>query len=128
VRYDFGNRMWKAVRFRVRLVGGEAVEDRASFEMEAFTREYADQQTGVVGPVECCHLPTVFRLPVRAGPLRRSTESDSRELVKGRQAARPFDFLIFATAPASICRTRSRVSDRRRPISSSVYSRSVPRP
>ena len=42
---------------------------------------------------------------------------------RGRAAAR-----IFATALVSIWRTRSRVSDRRRPISSSVYSRSVPEP
>jgi nicotinate phosphoribosyltransferase len=45
-----------------------------------------------------------------------------------RYAARPRRWRIFAIAFDSICRTRSRVSDRRRPISSSVYSRSVPRP
>ena len=32
VRHDFRDRMRKAVRFRVRLVGGEAVKDRARLE------------------------------------------------------------------------------------------------
>ena len=43
VRHDFCDRMWKGVRFRVRLVLGEAVKDRARREMDAFTAEHAGQ-------------------------------------------------------------------------------------
>jgi hypothetical protein len=55
VRHDFRDRMWKAARFRVRLVVGEPLKDRARPEMDAFTTEHAGQQIRVVGPVECGH-------------------------------------------------------------------------
>ena len=42
VCHNFRDRMWKAVRFCVRLVRGEAVEDGARVEMDAFTPEHAD--------------------------------------------------------------------------------------
>jgi hypothetical protein len=35
--------MWNAVRFRVRVIGGEAVKDRARLEMDAFTIEHDGQ-------------------------------------------------------------------------------------
>ena len=36
MRHDFGDRMWKGVRFRMRLIGSEAVKHRARLEMNAF--------------------------------------------------------------------------------------------
>ena len=41
-----------AVRLRVHVISGEAVKDRARPEMHAFTTEHADQQIGVVDPIE----------------------------------------------------------------------------
>ena len=43
VGHDFRDRMWKAVRFRQRLVGGEAVENGGRSQMDAFTTEHAGQ-------------------------------------------------------------------------------------
>jgi hypothetical protein len=52
--------MRKAVRLRVRLVGGEPVKNGGRREMDAFTIQHAAQQMWVVGPVECGHHSIVF--------------------------------------------------------------------
>jgi hypothetical protein len=43
---DLRDRIWKASRFRVRLVGGEAVEYGAWLEMDAFAAEHLVSRFG----------------------------------------------------------------------------------
>ena len=57
--------MW----FRVRVVGGESVENGGGTEIDAFTIQRAGQETPVVNLVECGHPEIVFRVCVGAKPL-----------------------------------------------------------
>ena len=58
---DVRDRVGKAVRFGLRLFGGEPIENVFGSAEDAFTAEEADQQTGVVDSVERAHRLSICR-------------------------------------------------------------------